>query len=226
MRGTLAEINALYFCEGDPMMHLIFKPLTEQVVFTGDLKSDISLFLSANQCSDTAKHCIDVGAEARRIALMFNADPNAAEIAGWLHDISGVFPNHERIEIARQLQIDVLPEEERFPMLIHQKVSKVMAKDIFNIDDPDILNAVGCHTTLRPNSSLLDQVLFVADKISWDQNGTPPYINELNRNLQESLTHGAFAYINFLWERKETLKVIHPWLRDAYEELKDTVRLV
>jgi len=89
-----------------------------------------------------------------------------------------------------------------------------------------MLNAIGCHTTLKSSSTLLDQVLFVADKISWDQSGVPPYINELNRNLEESLTHGAFAYINFLWERKDTLKVIHPWLRDAYEELKDKVRLV
>lgn len=208
------------------MMHFIFKPFTEHINFTGDLKADIDLFLSLNQCSDTAKHCFDVGAESRRLALIFDANPTSAETAGWLHDISAVFPNNDRIDAARQLQIEILPEEERFPMIIHQKISKVMAKEIFNITDEDILNAVGCHTTLRANPTLLDQVLFVADKISWDQKGTPPYINELNRNLQESITHGAFAYINFLWVRKETLKVIHPWLTDAYEDLKDKVRLV
>ncbi|KOR90225.1 bis(5'-nucleosyl)-tetraphosphatase (symmetrical) YqeK [Paenibacillus solani] len=207
-------------------MHAVFQPLTRHLVLTGDLKTDIQLFLSANQCPSTAKHCMDVGAESRRIALLFNADPVAAEIAGWLHDISAVFPNHERIDVARQLHIEVLPEEEIFPMIIHQKISKVMAKEIFNIADPDILSAVGCHTTLRSNSSLLDRVLFVADKIAWDQEGTPPFIDDLNRNLKESLTHAAFAYLHFLWERKETLKVIHPWLRDAYEDLKDKVRLV
>ncbi|QTH43875.1 HD domain-containing protein [Cohnella sp. LGH] len=207
-------------------MHSIFKPLTDHIVFTGDLKTDIRLFLEANQCSDTAIHCIEVGAESRIIALMYNSDPTAAETAGWLHDISAVFPSNERIDVARQLQIDVLPEEEVFPMIIHQKISRVMARDIFNINNQEILDAVGCHTTLRSNSTLLDQVLFVADKISWDQQGKPPYINELNRNLQKSITHGAFAYINFLWERKETLKVIHPWLKEAYEELKDKVRLV
>jgi len=201
-------------------MNSIFNPLTEHIVFTGDLKTDIQLFLSANQRLDTAKHCMDVGKEARRIALLFNADPIAAEIAGWLHDISAVFPSNVRIDVARQLQIDVLPEEDSFPMIIHQKISRVMARDLFNITDQNILDAIGCHTTLKSNSTLLDQVLFVADKISWDQNGVPPYIDELNRNLQVSLLHGAFAYINYLWERKETLKVIHPWLRDAYEELQ------
>ncbi|WP_373233068.1 bis(5'-nucleosyl)-tetraphosphatase (symmetrical) YqeK [Cohnella sp.] len=207
-------------------MHSIFESLTDNIVFTGELKTDILLFLSTNQSTETAKHCFDVGRESKRIALMYNMDPQAAEIAGWLHDISVVFPNSERIEVARQLQIEILPEEERFPMIIHQKISKVMAEDIFKITDEEILNAVGCHTTLRKNSTPMDQVLFVADKISWDQNGTPPYIDALNRNLQESLTHGAFAYISYLWERRDTLKVIHPWLREAYEELKDEIRLL
>jgi predicted HD superfamily hydrolase involved in NAD metabolism len=168
----------------EPMMHSIFESLTDNIVFTGELKTDILLFLSTNQSSETAKHCFDVGRESKRIALMYNMDPQAAEIAGWLHDISVVFPNSERIEVARQLQIEILPEEERFPMIIHQKISKVMAEDIFNITDKEILNAVGCHTTLRKNSTPMDQVLFVADKISWDQNGAPPYIDALNRNLQ------------------------------------------
>ena len=207
-------------------MHSIFEPLTKHVSFTGELKTDITLFLTLNHCPETANHCLEVGSESRRIAKLFNVNIRAAETAGWLHDISTVIPNNQRIEVARQLQIEVLPEEECFPMIIHQKISKVMAQEIFNIDDKEILNAIGCHTTLRSNSTLLDQVLFVADKISWDQIGIPPYINELNRNLEESLTHGAFAYINYLWERKETLRVVHPWLREAYEELNNNVRLI
>ena len=212
--------------EEDARMHTIFESLIDNIVFTGDLKTDIFLFLSANQCSETAEHCIDVGAESKRIALMYNADPQAAEVAGWLHDISAVFPNSERIEVARELHLEILPEEEQFPMIIHQKISKVMAEEIFKITDQAILNAVGCHTTLKKNSTIFDQVLFVADKISWDQRGTPPYINELNRSLQQSITHGAFAYINYLWERKETLKVVHPWLSEAYEDLKGKVRIL
>ncbi|NHN34543.1 HD domain-containing protein [Paenibacillus sp. S3N08] len=168
----------------------------------------------------TADHCMDVGTEARRVALLFEVNPDAAEIAGWLHDISAVFPSNERIAVSRDLQIEILPEEEVFPMIIHQKISKVMARDIFKITNVEILDAVGCHTTLRAHSTLLDRVLFVADKISWDQLGEPPYIQELNRSLKLSLTHGAFSYINYLWERKDTLKVVHPWLKEAYEEMK------
>ncbi|MEK3913365.1 HD domain-containing protein [Paenibacillus sp. FSL H7-0331] len=201
-------------------MHSIFKDVTQNIQFTGDLKQDIHLFLSANNCSKTAEHCMDVGTEARRIALLFNANPEAAEISGWLHDISAVFPNNQRIAVSRELQIEVLPEEEFFPMIIHQKLSKAMATDIFKITDTEILDAVGCHTTLRARSTILDQVLFVADKVAWDQPGEPPYNQELQRSLKISLAHGAFSYIQFLWERKETLKVVHSWLKEAYEEMK------
>ncbi|OPA73810.1 HAD family hydrolase [Paenibacillus selenitireducens] len=206
-------------------MHPIFEDLTKHIEFSSDLQSNIRLFLKANNCPQTAEHCMNVGTEARRIAFMFDANPDAAEIAGWLHDISAVYPSHVRIDISRKLKIDILHEEELFPMIIHQKISKVMARDIFNIEDPEILDAIGCHTTLRSNATLLDQVLFVADKIAWDQSGEPPYLEELNRNINinKSLVRGAFAYINYLWERKDTLKVVHPWLSEAYIDLKDKV---
>jgi len=206
-------------------MYPLFNKFASSLTITDDLKDNISSFLYSNNCSKIAEHSLKVGTEARRIALLFNADQVAAEQAGWLHDISGIFPNHDRIVIAKELQIDVLPEEEVFPMIIHQKISRFMAEDIFQITDKEILDAVGCHTTLRANSTLLDQVLFVADKIAWDQDGEPPYIKELLRSLEISLTHAAYSYISHLWERRELLRVVHPWLKDAYEELMTTTKI-
>jgi predicted HD superfamily hydrolase involved in NAD metabolism len=200
-------------------MHPIFKDLVKGINFKNDLQSDIHSFLTMNNYRHTAEHCMEVGAEAGKIARQFNVNAEAAQAAGWLHDISAVFPSQERIAVSKQLGIDILPEEEIFPLIIHQKISKVMANDIFGVTDKQILDAVGCHTTLRANSTMLDQVLFVADKIAWDQTGEPPYIYELKESLKLSLKHAAFCYIQYLWNRKETLKVVHPWLREAYEEL-------
>ena len=66
---------------------------------------------------------------------------------------------------------------------------------------------------------VLDRVVFVADKIAWDQPGIPPYLDKLLDGLELSLAHGAFVYIEGLWERKEQLKVVHPWLEAAYYDL-------
>ncbi|SFS41528.1 HD domain-containing protein [Paenibacillus sp. 453mf] len=200
-------------------MDSILEKLTLNMTMTGDLRSDVYQFLLSNHCPKTAEHCMEVGAESHRVAGIVGANQDQAEIAGWLHDISAVFPNNQRINAARELDIKILSEEEAFPMIIHQKLSRLMAERIFQINDLEILEAVGCHTTLRSHSTQLDQVLFVADKIVWDQVGEPPSLKQLKEALEISLPQAAFCYIQYLWERKDSLKVIHPWLREAYEEL-------
>ena len=52
---------------------------------------------------------------------------------------------------------------------------------------------------------------------------TPPYLIEIKK-LGKSLEKAAFVYISYLWERKDTLKVIHPWLEEAYWDLKRIVQ--
>lgn len=191
--------------------------------FSGNLRDDIYNFLVNNNCPKTAEHSVRVGKKAREIAERYNANKDSAEIAGYLHDISAVYSNDVRIQVSHDLDIEILPEEESFPMIIHQKISKEMARDIFNIKDQEILDAVGCHTTLKKKSTLLDKVLFVADKIEWDQTGEPPYLHQITKQLDISLNHAAFEYINYLWKQRDNLRVIHPWLSDAYYELKDLV---
>lgn len=203
-------------------MKLVYNNLVINTL-SGNLKDDIYNFLVNNGCPKTAEHCVRVGKEARKIAERFNANADSAEIAGYLHDISAVYSDDVRIQVSYDLGIEVLSEEEAFPMIIHQKISKEMARDIFNIMDQEILDAVGCHTTLKKNSTILDKVLFVADKIEWDQIGEPPYLFQITQKLDHSLNDAAFEYIDFLWKQRDNLRVIHPWLRDAYYELKDLV---
>lgn len=187
---------------------------------TGNIRNDIYSFLVRNHCSQTAEHCMKVGEEAGKIARRYGYhDPEAAEYAGYLHDISAVFPNEIRIRVSERLGIEVLPEERTFPMIIHQKISKAMARQLFQIEEDAILNAVGCHTTLRKGAGELDKILFVADKIEWDQSGTPPYLHHIVQQMEISLNHAAFAYIRYLWDQRDKLRVVHPWLAEAYEEL-------
>ena len=190
---------------------------------TGKIENDIKAFLLKYNKEFTYKHSIRVANEARKIAKIFYEDEEKAAIAGCLHDISAIFPNEERIAVAEKFGIEILQEEREFPMIIHQKLSRVIAKEIFKIEDEEVLNAICCHTTLRKHATKMDLVLFVADKLEWDQIGTPPYLIEVKKGLGKSLDHAAFVYISYLWERKDTLKVIHPWLEEAYWYLKEIV---
>ncbi len=161
--------------------------------------------------------------ESRKIAVMYHVNEEKAAIAAYLHDISAIFPNEDRIVVAEQFGIEILQEEREFPMIIHQKLSRIIAKEIFRVEDEEILNAISCHTTLRKHATKMDLVLFVAEKIEWDHNGTPPYLVEVKKGLEKSLEHATFSYISYLWDRKETLKVVHPWLEEAYWQLKEII---
>jgi predicted HD superfamily hydrolase involved in NAD metabolism len=202
-------------------MHNVLVQLGAGLQLTGDIARDVPVFLAYHGRPDTAIHCGAVAAEARRIAALVGADLDAAEISGWLHDISVIIPNEQRALIAEQLGIDVLPEEAIFPMIIHQKLSAVLARDLFQIEDAAILSAVGCHTTLKAGATLLDKVLFVADKLAWDQPGHAPFHDEMRAVLGRSLDQATLVYLRYLWEQRAKLKVLHPWAHAAYVELRD-----
>jgi predicted HD superfamily hydrolase involved in NAD metabolism len=190
---------------------------------TGHLARDMAHFLHQHGLPETAGHCAQVAAEAKRLAADFGADPVAAEAAGLLHDISAVIPNAERIAAAHDWDVPVLAEEAAFPMIIHQKLSVVLARALFGVHEPATLSAIGCHTTLKASASQLDKVVFIADKIRWDQPGVPPYLAALESALADSLDAGVFVYLDYLWQQRTTLRVVHPWLVAAHQEVGRTL---
>lgn len=195
-------------------MDILNKHITEFKP-TGKIAEDVPRFLALFGCQKTAQHCAAVAAKAKELAEKFGSNPQKAEQAGYLHDISAVIPNEKKIDFARSWMVEILPEELQYPMIIHQKLSVVIARDVFKITDTEVLSAIGCHTTLKAGAIILDKVVFIADKIAWDQDGQPPY----STTLGESLDAAVLAYMNFLWERRDEFPTIHPWLIEAREEL-------
>ena len=129
------------------------KPLLAQLAtgisWTSDVRTNIEALLIHNGCPETAEHCMAVAALASQLAERFGADPSKAQRAGWLHDISALIPISQRLEVAQHWQLEVLPEEASAPMLLHQRLSAVIAKDLFGVKDTSILSAIACHTTLN-----------------------------------------------------------------------------
>lgn len=205
--------------------HWYLNQLATDFTPVGNLRRDVANFLVLHNCAHTAGHVVQVAAEAKRLADRFGAIATAAETAGLLHDISAVIPNEERIAAATLFAVEVLPEEAAFPMIIHQKLSVVLAHDLFGVTAVETLSAIGCHTTLKADASLLDKVLFIADKIAWDQPGEPPYLAALQQALDRSLDHAAFCYLDYLWQRRATLRVVHPWLVAAHQQLQEQLNL-
>lgn len=181
------------------------------------LKNEIKQYLVSKNCEKTYYHCMEVGEYAYQLGEKYLTSPEKVSIAGYLHDISAIYPNNQRISVAQKYGIELNEAEMAFPMIIHQKISKSIAKMDFGIEDNEILSAIECHTTLKKNYSDIDLVLFVADKIKWNQEGKPPYLDGLLQALNCSLENAAYFYIDYIL--KHDIKVVHPWLWDAYNQL-------
>jgi predicted HD superfamily hydrolase involved in NAD metabolism len=201
-------------------MHQLFFRLVEEIEFSGSVRQDVAVFLTHHECLKTVAHSIQVGEQATLLAQRFGASPRKAALAGWLHDISAVIPNKKRLNAAQELELEILPIEAEVPLLLHQKLSLEIARQIFNIKDEEVLDAIGCHTTLKPNPSQLDCVLFVADKLAWDKKGKPPYFDDLQTGLEYSLEQAAYQYQYYLLHSGKIITP-HPWMLASYRQLSE-----
>lgn len=192
---------------------------------TGSLLQDVGTFFKLHGDQETWDHTLKVTSQAVRIARLYGADAQKAEQAALLHDISNIIPVSLMPQVSEQCGIEVLEEELRYPRILHQKLSRVMAETIFGVRDTDILQAIECHTTLKPRASLFDKVVFIADKVAWDLPGEQTYLQEIRRLVDDmQLNAAVLTYLNQVWERRDQMKLVHSWLIRAREELMEEER--
>ncbi|MFC4777154.1 HD domain-containing protein [Paenibacillus sp. GCM10023252] len=201
-------------------MNDLFSRYTSSFVLTGDLSNDIDTFYKMNNDLRTLNHTLEVAEEAERIANLFEIDSFKVVRAALLHDISNVIPISTMLDVAKTLSIEVLEEELKYDRSVHQKLSKYMAQDIFSISDEETLNAIESHTTHKPKANMTDKILFVSDKISWKLPGEHPYLLEMREEVNKrEIDKAILIYLNHIWDQRNILKLVHPWLIKAREEM-------
>jgi len=176
---------------------------------TDEIETSVDFILTRYGLEICNDHTKRVANYIQVLADKFDVDPDKAKVAALLHDISGLIPNTKRVEYCQANDIGLIKEEIDFPLLAHQKTSRHMAKTQFSIEDEEILSAIACHTTLKEGASRLDKLLFIADKIEWDQSGLPPYKETIEDLLDISLDQAVYTYMKYNLDQK-LLKIVHP----------------
>ena len=111
------------------------------------------------------EHTLGVEFTCQALAMRYGYDLDKADLAGLLHDSAKRFEDPVMLQKCLDRNIPVTAEEERDPSLLHAKLGAWMAEHKYEVDDPEILSAITCHTTGKPGMSLLDKILYVADYI-------------------------------------------------------------
>lgn len=155
-------------------------------------------------------HSMRVMEEAKKLAVHYGADVLKAEIAGYYHDCAKIRDKNELLKVSKEYGLIFNYDLEGAPEIIHSFLGAIIANRDYGIDDEDILNAIKFHTTGRPNMSLLEKIVFVADIIEPKRNflGVEEIRELAYVNLDKAVYKGLDNIIKFLMKEDKFIALI------------------
>ncbi len=111
------------------------------------------------------EHTLGVMYTAAALAMCYGEDIERAQVAGLLHDCAKCIPNEKKLKLCKQHGIPVSEIEKSSPYLLHASLGAYIAREKYDISDPEILSAIACHTTGKPDMTLLERIIFISDYI-------------------------------------------------------------
>ena len=106
-------------------------------------------------------HTLNVGYLSAHLADIYGCSKDKALLAGTLHDCAKELPIEEQTALAKKYCGDLFTEKK----ILHSPAGATFAKEGFGIEDTEILDAICYHTTGRGNMTVLEKIVYLADKI-------------------------------------------------------------
>lgn len=140
-------------------------------------------------------HSLAVADEARNLARQYGADPDAAYLAGILHDICKDSPKADQLQRIEKSGIIFDDISRRSPSLWHAMAGSLYVRDELRIAHEEICLAVRYHTSARAAMTRLELVVYLADLTSRDRDY--PDVELMRQYAAESLERAAFEALRF-----------------------------
>lgn len=134
------------------------------------------------------------------IAKQLKYDVETAKKVGIAHDIAKEIPNEEKIEYTRKNNIEIDEIELNNPTLLHAKIGADISIKELGFSK-DMAKAIRAHTTGIENMSILDKILFIADRTSKERGF--PDIEYLNGLLEKNIDEAVL----YIFDKKITLQI-------------------
>lgn len=224
IRKHLAEGNST---EGE-LHPLVRKYIEEHCLYGVSTKREFSKKLSLKEAVFLLKevlsekrflHTEGVAYTAAALAMRYGASIEAALWAGWLHDNAKENTGEQLFEICNVNNINVSDAERNNLQLLHGKVGACWAKERYAVSDNEVLSAITYHVTGRPQMSLLEQIIYIADYIEPSRKmQTVPPLNDI-RQLAFMDINKATAVIagGILKHLHTTGATIDPMTQETYD---------
>lgn len=126
---------------------------------------EIKDYLKGNLKPSRYGHTLGVVNIAIKLAEVYDEDKFKAEIAALCHDVAKNMSIEEMIKIIEDENIILSVDEKNTQELWHSIIAPVIARNIFKIEDEEILSAMRWHTTGKENMTKLEKIIYLADLI-------------------------------------------------------------
>lgn len=110
-------------------------------------------------------HSIATMKASSDLAKYHNIDSYKAEVAALLHDCAKCYTDAKKLEMAKRYKMELTSSEKENPDLLHQRLGSIVAMRDYGITDTEILSAIECHTTGKPDMNNLEKLIFISDFI-------------------------------------------------------------
>lgn len=159
-------------------------------------------------------HSVGVMKKAEELAKIYNVDVNKAKLVGLSHDIGKELSKEEKLQYAKDNNIEIDDIEKVNVGLLHGKIGADICKKRYGFTK-DMQDAIKYHTTGNRDMDLLSKILFVADKIEDGRSyKNEQKMQDLERmreiakeNIDEAVLYSIDASLVFTIQKRE---LIHP----------------
>lgn len=110
-------------------------------------------------------HTLGVRQTAVVLAGLYGARMQAAGVAAMLHDIAKPLSLPEMQKKAQEYDLRLPKDIYADENLLHGPLAAAIAEYELGVTDAEILSAIACHTTGKPDMTVLEQVIYLADAI-------------------------------------------------------------
>lgn len=174
-------------------------------IITDEIKKDILNRIGQKRY----EHTLRVKDTAMDLAKIYNVDLEKAKVAGFLHDCAKIRDTKELLEVAKEYNLEITDDMLKAPQIIHGYLGAKIAKEKYNINDMEVLNAISSHTTGKENMSDLEKIIFLADYIEPKRNfdGVEKARELAKENLDKAMIFALNNTIEFLIKENDYIAI-------------------
>lgn len=142
-----------------------------------NLEAHILSYLDQHVKESRKLHSLRTADVARKLCVRFGEDEKAGYLAGIAHDMMKDMPLDIQWQYAQrwpalqqperlQLLVPVRPDGPSFiDKIIHGPAASVYIFETWNVENPNILEAIACHASAAKSMSRLSKIIYAADKL-------------------------------------------------------------